>query len=326
MPDSVVVLGAEGQVEWANTASKELLDIVWPRDSDIQIHKLIHDPIFHKLLTASTTKKKSKIVTSPISPDLYLEMKIVNYMGDGRLLIARDISQAIKLQKMRRDFVANVSHELRTPLTVLHGYLETFDQYSPPEMWRSALPVMQEQTQRMNLMISDLLVLSQLEMGEKRLENEPVNISELLAAIAEDARQLKEYSEHQINIELESDKWLLADIAELRSAVSNLVFNAVKYTPEKSEISLRWTSDKTGARIEVNDNGLGIAEHHLERLTERFYRVDSGRSQEAGGTGLGLAIVKHILKRHKAELSVRSKVNNGSQFHCIFPKTKLIKE
>jgi two-component system phosphate regulon sensor histidine kinase PhoR len=245
-------------------------------------------------------------------------------MGNGRLLIARDMSQTVKLQKMRRDFVANVSHELRTPLTVIHGYLETFNQDSSPEMWSTALPVMREQTQRMNAMISDLLVLSQLEMDEKILENKPVDMSELLAAIAEDAKQLKEYKNHQFQLEIKSEDWLLADAGEIRSAVSNLVFNAVKYTKKRSAITLRWAVGKNGACIEVNDNGAGIENHHLERLTERFYRIDSARSQETGGTGLGLAIVKHILKRHNAKLKISSEIGVGSQFHCCFPKSKII--
>ena len=324
LPDAVVVLGPQGQVAWANTASKELLGIVWPRDSHVRVHNLIRDPVFQGLL--ASPKKKAKIVTSPLSSDLYLEMKIVNYMGDGRLLIARDMSQTVKLQNMRRDFVANVSHELRTPLTVLHGYLETFNQESPPEMWRAALPVMRQQTQRMNILISDLLILSQLEMGEKALKHEPVDICALLTTIAEDARQLKEYQSHQIQLEFDSDKWLLSDAGELRSAISNLVFNAIKYTPEGSEITLRWVVGKKTACIEVNDNGMGIAEHHLDRLTERFYRVDSGRAQETGGTGLGLAIVKHILKRHDAALKISSELGAGSQFSCCFPATKVLKK
>ncbi|PHS70006.1 MAG: phosphate regulon sensor histidine kinase PhoR [Methylophaga sp.] len=326
LPDAVVVLGSQGQVAWANTAAKELLGISWPRDSHVRVHNLIRDPVFQKLLTAPITKKKAKIVISPVNSDSYLEMKIVSYMGNGRLLIARDMSQTVKLQKMRRDFVANVSHELRTPLTVLYGYLELFDQDSPADMWRSALPVMRQQTQRMNLMLSDLLVLSQLETGEKKLQHEPVDISVLLATIAEDAKQIKEYKQHQIKLELDSDDWLLADPGELRSAISNLVFNAVKYTSEQSIIVLRWTVANNGAYIEVRDNGMGIAEHHLERLTERFYRVDSGRSQESGGTGLGLAIVKHILKRHDAKLNISSEIGVGSQFHCFFPVAKVIKK
>ena len=181
------------------------------------------------------------LVSSPIRSDQQLEVKIVKYMGEERLLIARDMTQTIKLQEMRRDFVANVSHELRTPLTVLHGYLEMFNAESSVEQWSTALPVMQQQTHRMDKMIKDLLILSQLELGEKALDHQPVNIDELLDSIIKDAKQLRQYQQHTIELELESEKWLLANGDELRSAISNLVFNAVKYTPEGSVITVRWS-------------------------------------------------------------------------------------
>jgi len=324
LPDAIIVLGEFGKVEWANKAAKSLLGIRWPQDSYVRVNNLIRDPAFHKILHAPISKDSVAVVASPIRSEQQLEVKIVNYMGEGRLLIARDMTQTIKLQHMRRDFVANVSHELRTPLTVLHGYLEMFTAESSAEQWGAALPVMQQQTQRMDLMIKDLLTLSQLEMGEKRLEHRPVNIGELLRSIVKDAEQLQQYQQHTINLELESDKLLLADSDELRSAISNLVFNAVKYTPENSTVTIRWVVNKSNACIEVSDNGFGIAEHHLDRLTERFYRVDSGRSQEAGGTGLGLAIVKHILQRHGAELKISSEVGVGSTFCCCFSLTHVV--
>jgi len=319
LPDAVVVMGDFGKVEWANKAAQTLLGVRWPQDSHVRVNNLIRDPEFHKLLHAPVSKDSVAVVASPIRPEQQLEVKIVNYMGKGRLLIARDMTQTIKLQRMRRDFVANVSHELRTPLTVLHGYLEMFTAESSAEQWGAALPVMQQQTQRMDLMIKDLLTLSQLEMGEKPLEHRPIDVGDLLRSIVKDAEQLQQYQQHTINLELESDKLLLADSDELRSAISNLVFNAVKYTPSDSTVTIRWMVNKNNGCIEVSDNGFGIAEHHLDRLTERFYRVDSGRSQEAGGTGLGLAIVKHILQRHGAELSISSEIGEGSQFCCYFP-------
>jgi len=323
LPDAVVVMGEFGKVEWANKAAQSLLGIHWPQDSHVRVNNLIRDPEFHKLLHSPISKNRVVFVSSPIRSEQQLEVKIVNYMGKGRLLIARDMTQTIKLQEMRRDFVANVSHELRTPLTVLHGYLEMFTTESPVEQWGAALPVMQQQTHRMDAMIKDLLTLSQLELGEKPLEHQSINVVELLHSIAKDAQQLQQYQQHIIELDLESDAFLLANSDELRSAVSNLVFNAVKYTPEGSTVTLRWSVNKKNACIEVKDNGLGIAEHHLDRLTERFYRVDSGRSQEAGGTGLGLAIVKHILQRHGAELRIESEVGQGSQFSCVFPLSKI---
>jgi two-component system phosphate regulon sensor histidine kinase PhoR len=324
LPDAVVVLGEAGKVDWANKSAKTLLGIKWPRDSFIRVGNLIRDPEFQKLLNTPVDEKPVAIVTSPLDQKRQLEMKIVSYMGDGRLLIARDMTQTVKLQRMRRDFVTNVSHELRTPLTVLHGYLQTLSNDSPTEQWQSALPVMRQQAQRMNAMITDLLALSQLETGEKPLNDQAINVGDLLNSIAKDAKQHHNYQQHTITMELLTDKLLMADSDELRSAISNLVFNAIKYTGPDCNITLRWLVDKHHARIEVNDNGLGIDEHHLERLTERFYRVDNGRSQEAGGTGLGLAIVKHVLQRHGAELKISSDVGAGSQFCCCFPLSKLV--
>lgn len=326
LPDAIVTLGAYGQVDWANTSARDLLGIHWPRDSNLRLNNLIRDPVFQQLLNSPVKKDRVVMVASPHNPEIQLEMKIVSYMGHGRLLIARDMTQTVKLQRMRRDFVANVSHELRTPLTVLRGYLEMFTEHSPKEQWSSALPVMRQQTERMHLMINDLLVLSQLETGEKVLQYEPVDIAALLTSIVEDGKQLDQYKAHDIELVLNSDNWLLADADELRSAVSNLLFNAIKYTPANCKITIRWQVGKNGACIEVNDHGDGIAEHHIDRLTERFYRVDKGRAQETGGTGLGLAIVKHILQRHGAILKISSELGVGSQFHCHFPKSAVVKK
>lgn len=280
---------------------------------------------FQVLLADSRDIERTIIVPSPINPSIQLEIKVVRYMGDGRMLIARDMTQTVKLQKMRRDFVANVSHELRTPLTVLRGYLEMFSAHdSSEEQWRSALPAMTQQAERMGDMLQELLALSRLETGDKELQAGPVNIAILLAEIVDDAQQLEQFNHHQLHIEIASDKWLLADAEELRSAISNLVFNAIKYTPPACDITIKWSVDKAHAVIEVSDKGDGIAEHHLERLTERFYRVDSGRSQTEGGTGLGLAIVKHILQRHDAELRISSELGQGSQFYCYFPLSRVV--
>lgn len=323
LPDGVILLAEDGRIIWSNTAAEELLGVCWPQDNHVRVKNLIRDPKFQQLFDSPLSKGKFVNVTSSFNPNLQLEVKIVKYMDSGRLLVARDITQTLKLQTMRRDFVANVSHELRTPLTVLRGYLETFNEDSPVEQWGSALPVMQQQTERMHMMITDLLALSQLETGEKALDHQPTDIQELLRSIVDDAKKLEQYDGHKIELELSSMQGLLANVDELHSAVSNLVFNAVKYTATKSKIIVGWFVDDQGGHIEVRDEGEGIAEHHLERLTERFYRVDSGRSQQAGGTGLGLAIVKHVLQRHGAELKISSELGVGSRFVCNFPLTKI---
>lgn len=324
LPDAIIVLGDYDQVSWANHAAEKLIGIRWPRDNGIRLNNLVRDPIFQQLLMDPVNKDRVITINSPLTSAMQLELKIVKYMGDGRMLIARDMTQTIKLQRMRRDFVANVSHELRTPLTVLRGYLEMLTEDSSTEQWASILPVMRQQSDRMHIMIKDLLALSQLETGEKKLHSVPINMTVFLEAIIEDAKRLKQYSAHDLQLGVMSDKWLLADPDELRSAVSNLVFNAIKYTPPNCKIEVSWRVEHQQGCIIVRDEGQGIAEHHLERLTERFYRVDSGRSSTTGGTGLGLAIVKHILQRHDAVLKISSELELGSQFSCCFPITKII--
>lgn len=324
IPDGIVVLGEFGQIEWANESAKELLGIHWPRDAKLRVNNLVRDPELHKLLEVPFHKDIAAQIISPENQAIQLELKLVEYANKDLLLIARDVTQTIKLQRMRRDFVANVSHELRTPLTVLRGYLESFDADSDPAMWRHALPVMQQQTQRMHIMIKDLLALSLLETGEKPLHHIPTDVCRLLQSIVDDVKRLESFQDHKIILNCQTDKWLLADVDELRSAVSNLAFNAVKYTPAGSTITINWLFDEHKSVIEVIDNGDGIASHHLERLTERFYRVDSGRDRENGGTGLGLAIVKHILSRHKGHLEIISELGEGATFRCVFPTEKAI--
>lgn len=326
LPDGIVVLGQYGEVEWANQSARELLGVRWPRDNNVRINNLIRDPAFQPLLEDPLREGSVITIKSPADELMQLELKLVSYMGSNRLLIARDITQTIKLQRMRRDFVANVSHELRTPLTVLRGYLEAFTDDTPAEMWQSALPAMRQQSERMHLMIKDLLVLSQLETGEKALRRVPTDVSKLLQSITDDAYRLQHYREHQIKLDIQLDKWLVCDSDEMRSALSNLVFNAVKYTPAETQITLRWQQHEGGACLTVEDTGDGIAEHHLERLTERFYRVDKGRSADAGGTGLGLAIVKHVLQRHGARLQISSELGKGSSFKCHFPASVIVEK
>ncbi len=324
LPDAVVVLGEYGEVEWANLSAQKMLGIKWPKDSHLRMNNLIRDPSFQILIDSSAGTEQVAFVKSPIDSRVELEMKIVNYLDSGRLLIARDMTQTVKLQKMRRDFVANVSHELRTPLTVLRGYLGTFDKHSPQEQWKSALPVMLEQSEKMQVMLHDLLELSQLETGEKPLRHLPIDMSVFLTTLIAEAKELTDYKQQSIELQIDSDLMLLGDRDELHSAVSNLIFNAVKYTTQGCRIDVGWRVTDTIAEIYVNDEGEGIAEHHLERLTERFYRADSGRTQQLGGTGLGLAIVKHVLQRHDAEIKITSDLGFGSQFRCLFPKRRAV--
>jgi two-component system phosphate regulon sensor histidine kinase PhoR len=242
-------------------------------------------------------------------------------------MLVEDITQARRLEQMRRDFVANVSHELRTPLTVINGYLETFidsgDDCCLP--WRQPMRRMHEQTERMLHLIEDLLILSRLETEGAQRPEHPVPVPELLHSVAEDALGLSGQRGHKIRVEADSELWLRGSEPELRSAFSNLIFNAVRHTPDRGEIVIRWYANEAGLHLEVEDDGEGIPATHIPRLTERFYRVDRGRARSHGGTGLGLAIVKHVLNRHEGRLRINSQVGVGSIFSCDFPAQRRLK-
>ena len=237
----------------------------------------------------------------------------------------RDVTRLHQLEQMRKDFVANVSHELRTPLTVIAGYLETLldnvEAVNP--RWLRALQQMQQQGARMQTLLNDLLLLAKLEATDYPSDNQPVPLEPLLQTILADAQVLSGSRAHQLSLDVEPGLRLKGSDSELRSAFSNLVFNAVKYTPDAGEIQVRCWSDAEGAHISVRDNGPGIEARHLPRLTERFYRVDSSRASHTGGTGLGLAIAKHVLMRHRGHLQVQSRPGHGSTFTCHFAPAQI---
>jgi two-component system phosphate regulon sensor histidine kinase PhoR len=241
-------------------------------------------------------------------------------------MLVRDVTRVHQLEQMRKDFVANVSHELRTPLTVIAGYVETLLDHAEGinPRWRRALEQMQQQDQRMQRLINDLLMLAKLEATDYPADNQPVAVDLLLLSIKADAQALSGQRQHCITLETDAKVQLKGSETELRSAFSNLVFNAVKYTPDEGTIHIRWYSDSAGAHLSVQDSGPGIELKHLPRLTERFYRVDSSRNANTGGTGLGLAIVKHVLMRHRARLEVSSVLGQGSAFTCHFAPQQLI--
>lgn len=237
------------------------------------------------------------------------------------------ISHIQHLERIRQDFVANVSHELRTPLTVMHGYLEILldqdlDETKP---WKKIFQQMQQQTVRMENLVENLLLLSRLENQEDENKmDEQINVSMLLTAIYHEAKELSAESNHQIKLHVEDELMLLGNKEELRSLFSNIIFNAVKYTPANEHIVIRWYSKNNQAYLEVQDTGIGIAAEHVPRLTERFYRVDPARSRSSGGTGLGLAIAKHVLLRHQATLDISSELGKGSVFTCVFPGERTV--
>lgn len=231
------------------------------------------------------------------------------------------------LERMRQDFVANVSHELRTPLTVIHGYLESLlDQdLKETRQWKKIFRQMQQQSSRMENLIEDLLLLSRLETHNDHVhEEEQIDTVKLLTAIIQEAKELSAGSGHKIKFINDKNLMLIGNPAEIRSLFSNIIFNAVKYTPKNGHITIEWTIKNNQAYFKVTDTGIGIAAKHIPRLTERFYRVDPARSRASGGTGLGLAIAKHVLIRHQGKLSIHSKLGEGSVFTCNFPKKRTV--
>lgn len=325
LPDAAVVLGTKNEIEWFNRSATALLGLHPVQDKGQFIGNLIRYPLFNSYLARPEEQKSIKML-SPANPNVMLRVHIVSYGENERLLLARDVTEIHRLEQVRQDFVANVSHELRTPLTVIAGFLETMidaeDECS--QQWERGLLLMAQQTVRMRNIVDDLLLLSRLESEPVEDTHKKVNIAALLSSIVEEARILSNL-QHHIQLKADNSMNLLGREDELHSAFSNIIFNAVRYTPAGGEITARWYVDEQGGHVEVSDSGDGIAAEHLPRLTERFYRVDVGRSRNQGGTGLGLAIVKHVLNRHQAHLHISSEVGEGSIFRCDFPPQLLQK-
>jgi len=324
MPDAAVVLGENREIEWSNRAARTLLGIRNPQDQGQRIDNLVRDPRFHDYLRRGDYDEALDI-TAPVSEDIELNIRIIGY-GDGQqLLIARDASTLRRVEAVRRDFVANVSHELRTPLTVITGYVESFEGEAMPEHVREGIDAVDRQSKRMLSIVQDLLMLSKLEMEPPNPDAaEQVNVADLLGGLVGDAERLSGERNHEIVLEADPGLGLKGISAELSSAFGNLVTNAVQHTPPGARIRVSWRRRENGAVLEVQDNGQGIDQRHLPRLTERFYRVDTSRSRARGGTGLGLSVVKHAVARNGGELSIDSSPGRGSTFRCIFPADRLV--
>ncbi|MGE6792088.1 phosphate regulon sensor histidine kinase PhoR [Pseudomonas guineae] len=326
LKDAVIMLDRDGNLEWWNIAAEKLLGLKTPQDSGQQITNLLRDPRFIDYFDNHNYNEPLEL-PSPVNNHLRLQFHITRYGNREHLMLVRDITRLHQLEQMRKDFVANVSHELRTPLTVISGYLETLldnvENVNP--RWLRALQQMQQQGGRMQNLLNDLLLLAKLEATDYPSDNQPVAVDLLLLSIKNDAQALSGERHHRISLEVDPHLKLKGSETELRSAFSNLVFNAVKYTPDEGEIHVRWWSDEQGAHLSVQDTGLGIEAKHLPRLTERFYRVDSSRASNTGGTGLGLAIVKHVLLRHRAHLDIISHLGKGSTFTCHFPPLQMVR-
>jgi len=324
MPDAVIILGEEQEIEWMNPMAERLLGIHEATDIGQPITNLVRHPGFRALLEKPYSDEEFEM-RSPTMVSRYLAIRRVPYGSSQELLIARDVTQLHKLEGMRSQFVANVSHELRSPITVLSGYLETLKdtRESDPEILHKAIETMYSQAKRMERLVTDLLALSQLETQISAPGKTEVNVKALLEGVVEAARLLSGEAHHVIQLEVDEGLNLLGSQTELHSLFANLINNAVRYTPAGGSIRVSWKPEGKGALFSVTDTGPGIAPQHIPRLTERFYRVDVDRSRETGGTGLGLAIVKHVLDRHDGRLNITSELGNGSTFECRFPASRV---
>ena len=325
MRDGVIMTDARGAMEWWNGSAEYLLGFRRSTDQGQYIHNLIRNPAFKAYFDARDYREPLEI-NSPAKPHIHLQIQISLFGDDDRLIVAKDVTRLYQLEQMRRDFVGNVSHEMRTPLTVISGYLETLVDHGDelPAKWRRAINTMAAQASRMEALITDLILLSRIETGEHTVDDTLTDVDALLNQICHDARALSGDKGHQIRVQISDHRLLQGDESQLRSAFSNLVFNAVKYTPAGGAITVAWSTNREGAHLSVKDTGIGIDPIHIPRLTERFYRADPSRHKDTGGTGLGLAIVKHVLINHDGNLEIRSKVGEGSEFICHFPRERLV--
>jgi two-component system phosphate regulon sensor histidine kinase PhoR len=324
LPEGVIILERSDRIEWCNPLAEKHFGLDGVRDIGQQITYLARQPEFIQYLSDGNYTE-NLVLRKQQRDELVLSIKVIPYGNHKKLLTSRDITHLELIETMRRDFVANVSHELRTPLTVVNGFVETMHDMTNLEnsMARRALQLMGDQTKRMESLVDDLLTLSRLENSNNALQEETIHILDLVKSVFDDGVALSA-GQHQLKLGRMDKTNLRGNSNELRSAFSNLVSNAVRYTPKGGEIELSWMQRDNGQPIfSVKDGGIGIAAEHIPRLTERFYRVDRSRSRETGGTGLGLAIVKHIALRHQAHLEIVSEEGHGSTFSIVFPRKRI---
>lgn len=324
MPDGTVVLAPDNRIVWFNAAAQRLLHLQSPDDMGQHVLNLIRSPALKAYFDTNTFQDAVEM-NSPFDDATRLSIQVIPYGRDQRLLLARDITPLHRLEQVRRDFVANASHELRTPLTVISGYLESLrdDDGAAAEEWRRPVEEMHNQAARMRRILEDLLTLSRLDAQPDPGAEEDVDVAALVSSICRDGNVT---ATGDISVDCESDAsaGLRGVHSELRSAFGNLVQNAVKYSSPGGSVNIRWYRDGDAACLDVVDCGIGIPQKHIPRLTERFYRVDDGRSRDRGGTGLGLSIVRHALQRHDATLEIESRQGEGSTFRCRFPSERII--
>jgi len=324
LPDGVVMYNQHNNILWCNSQARDLLGLKWPMDQGQRLDNLIRFPQFSEYLAAREYDQVI-LIPSPANEEILLENRIIEYGQDQYLLVSRDITRLNQLEEMRREFVANVSHELKTPLTVLQGYLELLDDTpSTQKSTNTAVKAMRQQTTRMQSMVEQLLALSKLEFSNMASKHTMVNMREQINMLESDAMSLIGQRDMTIEFDVEEGLDLYGDETQIYSACANLVTNAIRYCPDGSTIKVSWNHHPSGAQFMVRDNGPGIAPIHLNRLTERFYRIEESRSSASGGTGLGLAIVKHVLRNHQSNLTIKSTLGKGCRFSFIMNNERIV--
>jgi two-component system phosphate regulon sensor histidine kinase PhoR len=321
LPDGAVVLGPKGEIAWFNKAAQALLGLRMPQDLGLRLQNLVRKAAFTEYFAAGNFESEVE-TPSPINPEITLSYRVIPYGAGQRLLIVRDVSELKRLEIARRDFVANASHELRTPLTVLRGYVEMMEMDSRGEnalkSWHRPLNEMRSQVARMESLVADLLKLARLESDIIHTRQDVLDVPLLLNRLREEANAMS-HNQHVVRFEITAGLCLYGRETEIYSVFMNLVANAIQYTAAGGVIDIRWWGDEHGAHFSVADTGIGIDAKDIPRLTERFYRVDVGRSRASGGTGLGLSIVQQALGHHEGRLQIESEPGVGSTFICHFP-------
>ncbi len=321
LPDGVVITDNVLFLDWCNPMAEKHLGLDLDRDREMRITNLVRNPAFIDYVILGKYDEPLEMQFN----ERYLVLQIIPFRNWRHILVTHDKTDLVRTEKIRRDFIANASHELRTPLTVINGFLElAIDQPDlDRETWLSHLKMMREQGKRMQLLVEDMLTLTNLESNDYPLTREPFNVLQLIQDIYQ-AGQALSANRHTFKLEIDGPETLYGSKDEIRTAFTNLVTNAIRYTPEGGCITFKWKSTEEGPRFSIKDTGIGIETKHIPRLTQRFYQVDKSRSRQVNGTGLGLSIVRHILLRHKGRLDIESELGKGSEFSIQFNPRILI--
>jgi two-component system phosphate regulon sensor histidine kinase PhoR len=325
LPDAALVLSDELAIQWGNKKAQRLLGIRWPGDVGQRIDNLLRAPEFAQYLEDGMFDAPCSLA-SPVNSDIQLEIRLMAYGNEHILLLARDISHIHRLGEMRRDFVANVSHELKTPLTVVRGYIEMIQstEHVLEPHWQKAFSTIEGQVTRMDRLVEQLLNLSKIETHSDTDNKEIIDMPLLIHTLVDDVAWLNQNKGHTIEKCIDPIIGLIGIDTELKSACTNLLSNAITYTQAQGSIKVTWQKQGNKAKFVVKDNGPGIKPEDINRLTERFYRIDKSRSRDTGGSGLGLAIVKHVMHHHNAELIINSHWGSGTEFTLLFDEASLV--